>query len=213
MTVKRIAGLLAALVLVSCGLGSDKLDEAFIYDGPQFRLKLVRYYVNMLLHYTGEVYRVQCASDRTTRSPKLDTQEAGWVTAGNGGAIGSKSAAELVEQVRSNYIVVDEGTLVWLNIGVNVSFDACGRFRGWYPSSLPADVIDPVEKPDYCRPKGTADCRNYDFMGDRAPRYEDFRVSPDGRIAFTARSKAFRDGKSVRVWSADFGKTWSTDVF
>ena len=168
----------------------------------------MRYFENLPFHYTGEVFRVQCASAHTTSSPGHKTQDAGWITLGNGGAIGSKSAVELAERERRNYIVVDHQTLVWIGNGVNVSFDACGRFRGWYPTSLPEELIDPVEKPEHCAPRGTADCRHYDFLGDRAPRFEEILVSPQGNISFVVRSKAFRNDKAVGVRSKDFGRTW-----
>jgi hypothetical protein len=201
--------LLLAAVLASCGGGTRKLDEAVFYDGPQFKLKLVRYYENLPFHYVGEVYRVQCGSAQTAQSPAHTTQDAGWVTIGNGGAIGSKSAVELVEGVRDAYRVLDERTLVWAGNGFQVSFDACGQFQSWYPTTLPAEMIDPVEKPDYCAPVGTADCRNHDFLGDRMPRFESIQVQPDGRVAFIARSAAFRPNGAVRVESADSGRSWS----
>lgn len=205
-------GLLAAAFVFALWPKTHKLDEALIYEGPEFRLKLVRYYEHIFLHYDGEVFRVQCASERTKNSPALKTQEAGWVTVGNGGAIGSDSAAELAAVERHKYLVVDDRTLVWMGNGLYVSFDACGVFRGWHPSSLPKDWIDPVDKPDYCRPTGTADCSNYDFMGERTPRFEDIRVTGEGKISFVVRSNALRDGKSVRVESADFGKSWQTSL-
>jgi hypothetical protein len=200
--------LLLALLLASCG-GTRKLDEAVFHDGPQFKLKLTRYYENLPLHYVGEVYRVHCASALTAQSPAHKTQDAGWVTIGNGGAIGSKSAAELVEPIRAAYRVIDERTLVWTGNGFQISHDACGQFQSWYPTSLPAELIDPVKKPEYCAPAGTADCRNYDFMGDRTPRFEEIEVLPSGRVAFVARSAAFRPSGAVRVESADSGRTWS----
>lgn len=187
----------------------QKLDEAVFYAGPRFKLKLVRYYENLPLHYTGEVFRVQCTSEQTANSPGHKTQDPGWRTLGNGGAIGSKNAAELVERERRNYLVMDDQTLVWLGNGVSVSFDACGQFRAWYPTSLPGELIDPVEKPDFCAPKGKADCRHYDFQGDRAPHFGDIQVSRQGAISFTVRSKAFRGERIVRVHSTDFGRTWT----
>ena len=201
--------LLLATVLASCGGGTRKLDEALFYNGPEFKLKLVRYYENLPLHYTGEVYRVHCGSSQTAQSPAHTTQDSGWVTIGNGGAIGSKSAVELVEQVRDFYRVIDERTLVWAGNGLEVSFDACGQFRSWYPANLPAEMIDPVGKPEYCAPAGTADCRNHDFFGDRAPRFEEIEVRPDGRVAFVARSAALLPNGALRVESADSGRNWS----
>ena len=201
--------LAAGASLSACGSSTRKLDETLFYDGPQFKLKLVRYHENIPLHYTGEVFRVLCASERTAGSPAHKTQDAGWVTLGNGGAIGSTSATELAERERANYRVLDDHTLVWTGNGVNVSYDACGEFRGWHPTELPAEMIASVEKPDYCAPKGTADCRHYDFMGEGAPHFEGLDVRPDGRISFVARSKSIKSAGAVRVESADSGRTWT----
>lgn len=197
------------IALVSCSQATQKLDEAVFYEGPYFKLKVVRYHENLPLHYTGEVFRVQCASEHTAHSPGHKTQDPGWRTLGNGSAIGSKNAAELVEREHRNYLVIDDQTLVWLGNGVSVSFDACGQFRAWYPTSLPEELIDQVVKPDLCAPKGKADCRHYDFQGDRAPHFGDIQVSRQGAISFTIRSKAFRGERTVRVHSTDFGRTWT----
>lgn len=205
-------GMLALVFLFACSPSTRKLDEATIYEGSQFRLKLVRYFEDLPLHYTGEVFRVQCSSQQTRNSPAHKTQDAGWVTLANGGAIGSKSAAELAERERHNFLVVDDQTLVWTGIGVSVSFDACGSFQSWYPTSLPEVWIVPAKKPDYCKPQGNVDCRNYDFLDERAPRFEEIRVTPLGTISFIARSKAIRNNNSVRVLSADFGKTWKPEL-
>lgn len=204
---------LVCSLLIACDASTRKLDEAPIYDGPAFRLKLVRYHENLPLHYTGEVFWVQCASSQTQNSPAHKTQDAGWVSLGNGGAIGSQNAAELAERERRHYLVINEHTLVWVGNGVNVSFDACGSFRGWYPTAIPQDLIVSAEKPDYCAPKGSADCRHYDFLGEREPSFDQIHASPNGLISFVIRSKAIRDGKSVRVESADFGKTWKITAF
>ena len=205
--------LLVIVLLFACSPSTRKLDEAMIYEGAYLRLKLVRYFENLPLHYTGEVFRVQYSSAQTGNFPAHKTQDAGWSSLGNGGAIGSKSAAELAERERRNYSVIDDRIVVWIGNGVNVSFDACGTFRGWYPTSLPQDVIVPTDKPDHCKPRGNADCRHYDFLGEREPRFEDVRVSPNGQISFVVSSKALRHGKAVRVESVDFGKTWKTVVF
>lgn len=199
---------LMALFFVACGETTRKLDEALIHEGSQLQLKLVRYYENLPLHYTGEVFRVQCASVNTKGSPPDRTQEAGWVSLGNGSAIGSKSAAELAARERENYLIIGEQTLVWLGNGVNVTFDACGSFRGWYPTALPADWVVPVAKPSHCQPKGNADCRHYDFLDERTPRFASIEVTPGGHVSFMVRSNALRDNAAVRVSSEDFGRTW-----
>jgi hypothetical protein len=199
--------MLILAILAACG-GTRKLDEAVFYDGPGFKLKLTRYYENIPLHYVGEVYRVQCGSANTANSPAGKTQDSGWVSIGNGGAIGSRSAGELVEQVRQSYKVIDDSTVVWLGNGLEVSFDACGQFRGWYPSRLAPEMINPVEKPEWCAPEGTADCRNYDFFGDRHPRFEEIEVRPNGEVTFVVRTAALRPTGALRVKSRDSGRTW-----
>jgi hypothetical protein len=104
--------------------------------------------------------------------------------------------------------VIDDRTLVWTGNGFQVSFDACGHFQSWYPSRLPAEMIDPVEKPEWCAPAGTADCRNYDFFGDRHPKFEQIEVEPNGRVSFVVRTPALRPNGVLRVESADSGRTW-----
>ena len=111
--------------------------------------------------------------------------------------------------MRDLYRVIDERTLVWTGNGLQVSFDACGQFRGWYPANLPAEMIDPVEKPEWCAPAGTADCRNYDFFGERHPRFEQIAVGPGGRVSFVARSPALRPSGALRVQTADSGRSWA----
>ena len=95
---------------------------------------------------------------------------------------------------------------------MNVSFDACGHFRAWHPTAIAQNLIVPAEKPDTCKPKGKLDCRHYDFIGERAPKYDDLRITATGEISFVVRSKALRDGKSLRVHSSDYGKTWLTSI-
>lgn len=200
----------APVFLIGCMSDTRKLDEAMIYQGPRMRIKLVRYFEDLPLHYSGEVFRVQCASPQTRDFPANKTQDAGWVSLGNGAAIDSKSAADLAERERANYRVIDDRILAWLGNGVNVSFDACGHFRAWHPASIAQDLIVPAEKPDTCMPKGKLDCRHYDFIGERAPKFDDLQVAATGEISFVVRSTALRDGKSLRVRSADYGRTWLT---
>lgn len=204
-----ILAIIACVVLGSCRSGTEKLDEAVIYEGPQFRLKLVRYYESLPLHYNGEIFTVQCASAQTANSPGHKTQEPGWVTLGGGGAIGTRNAGQVADRERRSYLIVDERTLVWIGAGFNVSFDACGGRRSWHPVDLPIEMIEPIGKPDYCQPKGGADCRHYDFLDERAPSFEQIQVDPQqGHVSFVVRSKAFRNNNGLRILSKDFGKTW-----
>jgi len=76
---------------------------------------------------------------------------------------------------------------------------------------LPSELVNPVAKPSHCAPKGTADCRHYDFLDDRAPIYEDVEVDTNGTISFLTSSKSYKDVKRLRVTSTDYGKTWSIE--
>ncbi len=116
-----------------------------------------------------------------------------------------------MERVRADYVIMDDETLVRKSTVLQVSFDACGTFRYWDPTTLPEALIDPVDKPDYCAPKGTADCRYYDFQGERAPHFEIVRTSASGQISFRVRSKSFKGNAVYQVESKDYGKTWRVE--
>jgi hypothetical protein len=205
----------AALVLgwlLACGTSTRKLDEAILYQGPQFALKLVRYYEEYPFHFVGEVYSVQCGSARTAASPGHTTQEPGFVTLAAGAALGSKSAAELIERERGYFHPIDDATLVWSDSILQVSFDACGEIRKWFPWDLPSELIEPAEKPAYCKPTGNVDCSKDDFSGDREARFEEIRVDPAaGTVSFIVRSAALKSERGVRVTSADRGRTWNIE--
>jgi hypothetical protein len=195
-----------------CLPGKTRLDEHVFHDESGLRLKVVRYHENLPLHYTGEIFVVQCQSENTVAFESHATQDAGWRMLGRGGAIGTQKAEEVVPDLEDRYRVMDDRILVWLGTVFKVSFDGCGRFATWDPTALPETMIDPVEKPDYCAPKGTGDCRHYDFLGDRAPVFGPIHVDPEGRVAFDVRSPSFRDVGSLHVTSTDFGRTWSIDT-
>ena len=125
-----------------------------------------------------------------------------------GAALESKNAQEVVDYLKDEYLIMDERTVVKAGGGIGVSFDACGTFRHWSAVKLPLELINQIDKPDYCKPKGDADCRHYDFQGDRAPEIEDIRTDSSGRISFVARSKAFKDGAVYRIESQDSGRSW-----
>ena len=198
---------LVGLLLAGCE-STKRLDEQVFHEGPEFTLKVVRYYYNLFLSFNGEVYSVQCRSSETAGNKAYKRQDPGWQTLTTGAAIGSKNVQEIVDNLRNNYLIMDDRTLVQAENGIGVSFDACGSFRYWGATKLPVDLIDQIEKPDHCAPKGTGDCRHYDFQGDRAPQVSDVRTEPSGRISFIARSKAFKDGAVFRIESQDSGRSW-----
>jgi len=200
------------ILLVACGNPNQRLDEYVFYDGPQFRLKVVRYYRNIPFNQLGEHAVVMCQSENTTKFPAYEQQDAGWRTLGAGGGQGSEDAREAAFMVKDDYEVFDDHTLIAKTTVFNISFDACGHFINWDPGRLPQAMINPVEKPDSCAPNGPADCRHYDFAADRAPQYEQISIAAKGRVGFTARSKTFKDVESLRVQTRNNGDVWHVET-
>lgn len=208
---KRLLLATPLTILLTACYDGRKLDEVIFYQGPEFSLKVVRYYRNLFLSFNGEVFSVQCGSLHTRSRAKQITQDARWRQIGSGTAIGTTSAQEVLEQIAGGYTVIDDRTLLSTANGISVSFDACREFVGWDPSRLPPEWVNPVAKPDHCAPKGTGDCRDYDFLDDRTPSYEEVKVSTRGMISFLTSSKSYKGVKSLRVTSTDYGKTWSIE--
>jgi len=210
--VKKITGLVYILtfcvLLAACGNPNQRLDEYMFYDGPQFRLKVVRYYRNIPFNQLGERAVVMCQSENTAKFPAHDQQDAGWRMLGAGDAQGSKNAKEAALKVKDGYEVIDDHTLIGKINVFNISFDACGHFISWDPRRLPQAMIDPVKKPDSCAPNGPDDCRYYDFEGDRAPRYERIHVAGKGQVSFTASSPTFKGVESLRIQTRNNGAVW-----
>ena len=199
-------------LLIACGNPNQRLDEYVFYDGPQFRLKVVRYYRNIPFNQLGEQAVVMCQSENTMEFPAHEQQDAGWRTLGARDAQGSKDAKEAALRVKDDYEVLDDHTLIGKMNVFNISFDACGHFINWDPGRLPQAMIDPVEKPDSCAPNGPADCRYLDFEGDRTPRYEQVRVAGAGQVSFTASSATFRGVELLRVHTRNNGAVWHVDI-
>ena len=199
-------------LLIACGNPNQRLDEYVFYDGPQFRLKVVRYYRNIPFNQLGEQAVVMCQSENTMQFPAHDQQDAGWRMLGTGDAQDSKNAAEAALGMQDDYEVFDDHTLIAKMNVFNISFDACGHFINWDPGRLPQDMLNPVEKPDSCAPNGPVDCRYYDFEGDRAPRYEQIHIAGKGQVSFTARSKTFKDVEFLSVQTSNNGAVWHVDT-
>lgn len=198
---------LAIVLAASCFSVHRTLDEAVFYDGPYFKLRMQRRYDRQYAIVIDEVMKtfvIQCSSPGT-----MNGQKTKWVDIGSGGdASDVQTAQELIDRESARYRVVNDRTLVWTGNGVGVTFDGCATFAYWYPALLPSDAIDPAPKPDWCS-QPRVDCRGFDFMGDRQPVYDELQVDGDGRVSFTVRSKAFKDGNARVVRSNDHGRTWT----
>jgi len=199
-------------LLAACGNPNQRLDEYVFYDGPEFKLKVVRSYRNIPFNYLGEHAVVMCQSENTAEFPAHDQQDAGWRMLGSGSGQGSKNAEEAAAAVKNDYQVLDEHTLIAKTSVFNISFDACGHFINWDPSRLPPSMMNPVQKPDSCAPNGPVDCRYYDFEGERAPRYEQIRVTGKGQVGFTASSKTFKGVTLLSVQTSNNGAVWHVET-
>jgi len=199
-------------LFVACGNPNQRLDEYLFHDGPLFKLKVVRYYRNIPFKPLGEHAVVMCRSENTTTFPAHDRQDAGWRTLGAADVQGSENAREAALRVKDDYYVFDDHTLIVKMKAFNISFDACGHFINWDPGRLPRAMIEPVKNPDSCVPGGPADCRDADFEGNRAPRYERISVTGEGRVSFTARSPAFKGVESLRVQTLNNGAVWHVET-
>ena len=181
--------------LASCSDPSArKLDEVVFYDGPHFKLKLVRYYENLPFSFVGEVFRVQALSAFTAHIPGHRTQDPGWKTLGMGGATGSNNAQEILDRERHKYLIINDETLVWVDNGFNISFESLRSSRSWSPTSLSDEFITRAGK---------------SLNANQTFRFENIEVSQKGLISFTVHSKEFKNQDALKIRSADFGKTWS----
>ncbi len=199
-------------LLLACGNPNQRLDEYTFYDGPQLKLKVVRYYRNIPFNQLGEQAVVMCQSENTRVFQAQEQQDAGWRTLGARDVQGSKDATEAALRVKDDYEVLDDRTLIAKMNVFNISFDACGHFINWDPGQLPLAMINPVEKPDSCAPNGPADCRYYDFEGERAPRYEQIRATSEGQVSFTTSSPTFRNVELLRVQTRNNGAVWHVEA-
>lgn len=200
----------AAVFYKACVPHTSRLDEVVFHDGSGYKLKIVRYYENLPLHYVGEVFRVMCQSPNTKRNRSHKFQDEGWRMLTNGGAIGTKSAADLIEIVNPRFKTITENILAYQsNIVLLVTFDACGSFREWNPQLLPSEWIAPPSKDQRCIKLTDGSCRYNLFEGDRFPAFDEIVATRNGHISFLVKSKAFLKANAYRVQSTDYGKTWT----
>lgn len=210
MRIHRHVVLVLAFSLSACDkLTYQKLDEVLLYDSAELQLKVVLYTENLPFHYSGESYRVMCRSTNTVDSPAHATQDRGWVTIGNGSAIGTQTASDLSDKLMQNYRVQDSHIVFYsVNWLFRISFDGCGSFSTWDATSLPEDFIIHVKRGKDCKPTGSKDCRYEDFQGARQPRFTNIYVNKEREILFQVESAAFKNNIVYCVKSSNYGKTW-----
>jgi len=209
---RTLCSVMLCVLLAACGDPNQRLDEAVFYDGPQFKLKVVRFYRNIPFNYLGEHAVVMCRSETTGDYAGQGGQDDGWRVLGEADARGSKDAGEVARGLHDDYLVFNEHTLIASINAFNISFDACGHFISWDPARLPPAMIAAVQKPDDCAPEGPLDCRYVDFEGDRKPQYDRISVAGTGQVAFWVRTAAFRGVQSLHVHTRNNGAVWHVET-
>jgi hypothetical protein len=198
----RSAVCLLVLVGLVTACSPRKLDEVTFYEGPEFKLKLVRYYEFLLLHFEGEVFSVQCHSENTAHMPKNNRQDAGWRTVSNGAALESSSAEQVLDEHRHEYVVLNDRSFVKVGNGIIASFDACQTYRYWQPDSIPSEFVMEVESD--C---STADpCNVRTFVGEAAVKISEIEQTANA-VTFKVQSSALKEG-ALLVTSDDLGRSW-----
>jgi hypothetical protein len=205
-------GWMVVLVLAACGEPDRRLDEFEFYRGPEFSLKVVRYYRNIPFEQLGEHAVVMCRSGNTAEFTASDPRDSGWRVLGAVPGADNASAQAAASRVQDDYEVLDSHTLVARTTAFNISFDACGHFISWDPGRLPAALLVPAIQPDSCTSNDPADCRGSDFEGARAPRYDQVRVPGNGQVSFVVASKAFRGVAALQVRTGNQGAVWHVDT-
>lgn len=239
---KKLALTAAFLVVMgffgyrSCA--SHRIDERVFYQGRGLELKVVTAFENLPLHFTGNVYRVQCRSTKTANFAPTKFSDPGWqsyVPLYNGfQALGYRSDSKhdierLVEVARVGYHITDELTLmVESGTGVAVSFGGCASFAVWnydlVDESLLIETSPEFEKcqanlqesqqwphiQQLIKRHGSIAraCQYSKFEGVNKPHFGNFSASQTGAARFEISSSAFLAHPNYSVSTADFGKNW-----
>lgn len=191
----------------SCLPALDRLDEATLYEGPRFTLKVVRYHASMFLSEEGVVGFVSCSSDATRDRPAGPANDRGWMTLRAVPARTSTRADELTPAAMEKLVVVSDSVLVVTEAVLSVSFDGCGTLRTWDARELPDTFLLPPELPAFCAQRGEADFCSY-LAKNIEVNYSGISADTRGGVSFLVESSRFPRGTGIRVESADSGRTW-----
>lgn len=209
--------MIAAVTLLSaCGSNLRKLDEVVLYEGTNLRLSLTRYFEDVPLHWTGEIYVVHCASNETKSFHSNELPgKSGATIVQRSGALGSKSAVEVANRVREQYKVIDDKVLINADGGLfKVSFNACGDFKSWNGWNLPVDAINLVPQSSCSsKEKSLNSCPWMNFEGAAKIKFSEITVDSSlKKVSFRASSSAFKNGKDLIVSFENGGKNWIETV-
>lgn len=211
----------------------DKLGEISFYKDANMELKVVLIHENLPFHYVGNSYSIACES-QYTKTPLNDEYEwksyrieQGWnmvpqAYLGNGlGNDKNTLLKSLADEAKKLYLVKDKNTLVVLaNPNVYVSFDGCRAFSNWVlKDNLPKDIIVEstpefekcVEQQKKDKELGSTsygDCSDLKLTGKGQPVFQDVVANDNGHATFKVTSSAFKDNRTIKVETNDFGKTW-----
>jgi hypothetical protein len=192
VSLRAAAPLGAALAgLLTLGCYTMRMETTTLYASRHMKVKLIHNYEYYPFVQIGDDYHIDCGA-RTIA----------WLHDGEW-----KDVARL----RSRFHPLDDHTLYWTDLGVNVTFDGCLTLDQWFPSRIPEALVERVAPSQECVNPDEHHvewCRLEDFRGARAPRYEDVQFDPRTHaISFRVLSTALR--RPLRVRKPDAASAWS----
>ncbi len=187
-------GLVVAMAATYYLKRSRVIDEMVFYQGNGIELKVITVYENLLFHFTGHTYRIQCKSEKTQSFKAQKFSQSGW---NNYLPIPNKIIAlrimpdseiniEKLASVAKESIKVTDTETLMIESGdiVFVSWNGCKSFTKWSQSK----VIPNLDK-------------NYEVQ------YSELQASKNGHASFNVHAK--QTNFYYQVSTLDYGKNWS----
>lgn len=229
---KKIIGFIFLLVPVIFFYRScvpHKLNEATFYKDKNIELKVVRYLEVIPVHYIGPVFRVGCKSKNTKSKPKAweKIKDYGWSQISTHtrmrGLGWDPNLNVLTQKAKAGYHVTDMDTIIYNShdIGIKVTWDACGTFASWNANKIPEEYVNPEKYKSCLKDKkikedrgalrkgwGKANCKSFRFFKENRVLFYNMLAKKAGYASFDISSKAFLLAKTYRVITNNYGETW-----
>lgn len=235
-----ILGMAAAIVFFGAkSCVSHRLDEKTFYTGHGLELKVITYFENLPLHFTGNIYRVLCKSEKTKDFPETKYNDAGYqsyVPIYNGllelgyTPHDKMNINKLAEAAKPGYVVADDGTvIVESGTDIFITWDGCASFTRWSLASLPdSHLIESSPEFQSCMERYDKEahwphiqqeikthgsisraCKASKFTGVHKPKFSNLNASRNGAASARVESSAIEKQGSLQIKTTDFGKTWN----
>ena len=197
MKSKRKILLIALVIMITTTYYANRshvIAEKVFYQGNGIELKMITAYENLLFHFTGNTYQIQCKSEKTQRFKAQKFSKSGW---NNYLPIPNKIIAlrimpdseidiEKLASVAKESIKVTDSETLMINSGDNVfvSWDGCKSFMKWSQG----ETIPHLDK-------------NYQI------EYSGFHATKNGFASFNVEAK--QTNFYYKVSTSDYGKNWN----